>query len=251
MVIRLKYLLVGYGLNLDKIEQYIRELEAIRDYDRVKEDRDQLLLRVKEFEDKLSIERKKVEELSKANEEHNGLVEEKEEEIKRLMDENKEFRRIIESLNSRIRGLEELKFLAKGKSLKEAVEAFIKAKEEEIKRRAEELFPQMKREWEKKDKPREIQSEAIKLVKQIVEILRKPGPRTWTKELVESSLPRQIETIIMSKVKKKLEYLKFIERQKWYEARVEPRILELESRMKTNAIAMLRGPWRIVVINMV
>jgi len=42
------------------------------------------------------------------------------------------------------------------KTLKEAKEAFLKAREEEIKMEAENLFNGMKTEWEKNVKPKEV-----------------------------------------------------------------------------------------------
>jgi len=56
----------------------------------------------------------------------------------------------------RISELEGLKVIAEDKTLKEAKEAFLKAREEEIKMEAENLFNGMKTEWEKNVKPKEV-----------------------------------------------------------------------------------------------
>jgi rubrerythrin len=180
----------------------------------------------------------------------------RDEKIKKLEEE-------LNNLVSRVRELEEIKTLTEGRTLKEAEELLLKAKEGEVKRLAKELFNQWKSEWERRDKPKEVLNEAIKQLKHIIEQLSKPGPRTFTKEAVDFGLPEKVEEILNLEVSKrinteflrrveeeserkaneKLEKLKSTEWLRWYKVVVEPRILQLESQIRYNAIKTLEGPW--------
>jgi len=54
-------------LSFEKIDQYVKELEAIKYYDKIKAENIALITKVKELETKLLSEKKKLEELLKTN----------------------------------------------------------------------------------------------------------------------------------------------------------------------------------------
>jgi hypothetical protein len=260
-------------MSLEKIDQYIKELMAIKYYDTVKLERDNLSKEVEGLRAELSNREAKVKELSQINEDSEKKIAESDKRIESLGNELKikdanikQSEERVKQLEARISELEGLKVIAEGNTLKEAKEAFLKAREEEIKMEAENLFNGMKTEWEKNVKPKEVLNEAIKWLSHTVEVLSKPGPRFFLKEVDDAGLPDKVEGIISvevkrridaeflkrveeeseRKAKKKLEHLSSIEWPNWYKLNVEPRILGLEHKIKSNVVAILKGPWNIV-----
>ena len=257
-------------MSFERIDQYIKELEAIKNYEKVKAENASLLARVRELESRLSRERGRVGELLQVIKNLKERVRARDEEIESLREELsvreeriKSLESEVHDLTSRVRELEELKVLAEGKTLKEAEESFLKAKEGEIREQAQKLFNQMKSEWEERVKPREVSNEALKWLKHTIEQLSRPEPRNYMKEVVDAGLPEKIEKIINSEVEKrineeflkrvdeesskkaleKLEELKSVEWPNWYRTVVEPRIRQLESMIWSNVMKALEGPW--------
>jgi len=256
-------------MSREKIEQYIKELEAIRCYDEVKREKDRLAIEVKKLEGMLSLSDKEAERLREDIKRLGEEVGGKEKEIKALKNEVVEKDKDIGQLNekmaqleSRVAELENLKATAEGKTLKEAEEVFLKAKENEVEQRAENLFTQMKLEWEKTSKPNEVFSKSIELLKSTVEALAKPGPRYFLKEVVDAGLPGKVEEIIGSEVRRRLdsEFLRRVEEKSdekasaklnqmvnvewpnWLRANVDPKAKELEEKIIANALSLLKGP---------
>jgi len=257
-------------LSFEKVDQYIRELEAVKNYERVKAENASLTARVKELESRLASEAGRVEELLQKVKELEDVVEARNDEIESLRKELsvrdgriKGLEDEVERLNSRVKELEELKVLAEGKTLKEAEEAFLKAVESEVRERAQELLNQLKSEWEGKEKPREVLNEALKWLKHVIDQLSKQGPRNFAKEVADSGLPEKVEEVIKSgvgrrineefvrrveeesskKALQKLEELKTVELPRWYKSVVEPRIRQLESAIQSNVMKTLEGSW--------
>ncbi|MCD6511695.1 MAG: hypothetical protein J7K45_03805 [Thaumarchaeota archaeon] len=250
-------------MSLENIDRYIRELEAIKRYPQVKSERDSLLERNKKLESELASEKKRVEKLLKANKKLKDRVNAMGEEIENLKADLGAKEETIERLESRVSELEGLRATAEGKTLKEAEEEFLKAREREIRDAAERRFEQMKFGWEKSEKPKEVLEGAVKVLKHVLEVLSEPEPRHFSKEVADAGLPEKVEAMINSEVERridaefqrrveeeserkaleKLERLKSDEWPRWYSTYVEPRIQELESKFKSNAISALRGPW--------
>jgi len=258
--------------HIEKIDKYIRELKAIKYYDKIKEERDRALQKVEELKTEISNHTAKLKELST---EAKGLKEKlsgKEKEVEGLRgalkaneEEAQKVGLEVNALKNRVRELEELKATVEGKTLREAEEAVLRAKDEEIKKRAEELFNTMKTKWAKSEKPKEVLNESIKWLEHVIENLNKPGPRHFLKQLADVNLPDKIEKLICSEVNRrldaeflrrveekseqealeKLELLKSVEWPNWLRANVEPRVKELEGRINTNAVRLLKGPWNI------
>lgn len=252
-------------MSLEKINQHIRELEAIKSYGKVKSERDRLLLMNRGLEAELASERAKVRELSKTVEAKGKEIENLKNNIRSSCEEIKRMKEKIEQLKLEIRELKEVKVTAEGKTLAEAEKAFLKAKGTEIRKCAETLLDEMKLAWEKDEKPKEVSRKAVQWLKHVVDGLSKPGPRFFLKELVDAGLPEKVEEIINSEVDRrvdakflerveesselkaleKLEHLKSVEWPSWYRLNVEPKIRELEDKISTNAIKLLKGPWSI------
>ena len=248
-------------MSLDKIDQYIRELEAIKNYDKVKAENERLSAEVRRLREEnerlrneVSARRSEVELLRRE-------LSAKEEEVQKL-------RREVEVLSSKARELEELRALADGRSLREALELFLKAKEEEIGRRAKELFEKLRSEWESREKPKEVFEEALKILKAVIDAAR-PGLKLVPVEVAEAGLVEKVVKLLNDEVERrldeefrrrveeeserksleKLERLKSVEWPRWfsswYRERVEPQISRLESEMRRNAVKALRGPWNL------
>jgi chromosome segregation ATPase len=248
-------------MSLDKIDQYIRELEAIKNYDKVKAENERLSAEVRKLrseneslKNEVSAKKNEIEMLRRE-------LSAKEEEIQRLSRE-------VEELSSRVRELEELKALADGKSLKEALELFLKVKEEEVEKKARELFEKLRSEWESRKKPKEVSKEALKTLKAIIEATGS-GLKLVPVEAAETGLVEEVEKLLRKEVERrldeefrrrveeeserksleKLEKLKSMEWpawfSSWYKERVEPQINRLESEIRQNAIKTLRGPWNL------
>lgn len=270
-------------MSLEKIDQYMRELEAIKNYDEAKKERAEALSRIDELEEAHEVER---DELLQANTKLEGrldkLLEEKKDLKNRLGEKEKEIeslrgafkvrdeesRRIklkANVLKNRVGELEELKGALEGKTLGEAEKVFLEAKKEEVRRKADERFNSMKAEWVKSEKPNEVFNNAVKWLQHIIENLGKPGPRIFLKKLADLGLPAKVEGLIKSEVDKRLdtEFERKVEEESsrkasvkleqmvstdwpnWLNANLEPRARELEAKIITNAFALLKGPWYI------
>jgi len=163
------------------------------------------------------------------------------------------------NLNARITELESLKVTAEGRSLKEAEEAFLTAKDEEIQKVAEERFNFVKAGWEQDKKPTEVLNAACNLLERSL----KSG--LWIKELAEKGVPEAVIKMVANEVNSridqefirrveeesdkraltKLSQLKNIEWPNWLRMHVEPTSRKLESKIVTNSLKLLEGPWTI------
>jgi len=266
-------------LSLERIEQYIRDLEAIKNYEKVKNERDslkveilKLLERIKSLEYKILSMGKSIEELSRAREDLEKGIRDRDEKIKRLMSELDDRERKIselmgevEKLRLRIRELEELKVLSEGRTLKEAEEIFINSMRNRIEVEAKELSRDIIARWEVDEKPRIVLEESVRLLNNVIEYLW-GADREHPKDLVDMGLIEKVRRIIESEVQKRIdhEFMRRVEEKankiakeklnelvsrewpKWYEQHIAPKILELESKIKTSTLAILRGPWNII-----
>ena len=196
-------------------------------------------------------------------EEKEGEVEDLKEVLRARGEELQKTKLEIAALKNRVSELENLKVTSEGKTLIEAEKAFLEAMEREVERRAYDLFNSMKAEWASAEKPKEVFREAVELLKQIIEKRRKPV--LLPKELVDLSLPEKVEEVIRFEVERRLD-LEFqrrveeessrkasaklrqkveIEWPRWYKAIVKPKARELEAKILTNTLKLLKGPWTI------
>lgn len=228
-------------MSLERMERYIKEMEALRNYDRFKKERDQLFqekFQLKNSLEKVGQERNRLEqELQEKDKELNHLREtekSKDERLKKNAD-------AIKNLRSRVKTLEDLKAIVDGKTLSEAECAFLKTKEEEVKRRADEAFNSRRDKWERKEKPNAVFNEAIKELTDILDVLSRPGPQYFRKELVDAGVPLKVKEIISSQVNKRLD----IEWPKWFETNIETRAEAIKDEIKQNALKLLKDYWEV------
>jgi len=265
-------------LSLERIEQYIRDLEAIKNYEKVRNERDSLKAeiqklseRIRDLEHKILSMEKIIEELTRAREELEKEIRDRDEKIEGLMSElNDRERKIseltgeVEKLRSRVKELEELKALSDGRTLKEAEEAFLESMRDRIEAEAEELSRNIIARWEVSEKPRIVLEESLRILNSVIEYLWGAGEEP-PRDLVNAGLIEKVRGIIDSEVQRRIDYefMRRVEEEaskmagekldelvsrewpKWYEKHVAPKIIELESKIRINALTMLRGPWNI------
>lgn len=257
-------------MTLERIDQYIKELDAIKYYDEAKKERDQALQKVKELERVLTTERESLQSLSKERGTLEQKLKKKDEETSSLRDvlklKDAELQKLelkVDDLTRRIGELENLKVTVEGKTLSEAGKAFLEAKEQEVARRANETFNSMKKEWTMSEKPKEVLNEAINQLKNVVEVLGRPKPRYFPQKILDAGLPGKVEEILEWEVGRrvdveftrkveeksnqkaldKLNYLKSTEWPNWLRVNVDPKVTALERMFTTNALSFLGEPW--------
>lgn len=252
-------------MSLNSLKEFLDKTEALTKYDEVKRDKNEAEAKNNEPHNKLQILVKEQHELTeklKTKESEAGILREA---LKLKDKEVQSANAGIEVLKARILKLEGLKAIVEGKTLSEAEKAFLKATEEEIKKRADETFSSMKAEWVKVEKPKEVFKEGVKWLINVIETIRKPEAQYFLKDLVDADFPKTVEELIKSDVDRrldaefnrrveeksdqkaleKLNCLKSIEWPNWLKTRVEPRSKELEGKIVTNTFRLLRGPWTI------
>jgi len=247
---------IGPENELEKIEQNIKELEAIKYYDQLKTERDKLAARVEELEQEASRLKRRVKKEKDAKEKLEG-------QLKSKMNELENLKSRVEKLELEASTLRETsKLIGKEKlTLPQLTKLVAKVKSEEI----EKLFKEYRSRWEAEKKPLEVYAEACKALTQIITTLKGPEPHHFQKELLNLGLPNKIKEIVLFEVKsgfneefqrrvdeesnrkasEKLNQLERIEWPSWYAATVEPRIAQLEDLARINALNLLKGVWTV------
>lgn len=220
-------------MSIETAERYIQELEAIKNYPQVKREKEKLFQKVEEL--KVSLD--------------NALKE-------------------VSSLKSLKANLDSAEM-----TLEEAKLEFIRAQDAEIEKRAAERFDKLKADYESnmpqlvyqrlRDilKQPSLPEEIAKLIN--AEAKKKAGatlrdPDNWppwfkklyeeeVKEKVSTGLNQEfnarVETAATARAWQRLNELTKTKWPAWYQANVEPRITELETRINVGALELLRGPW--------
>jgi hypothetical protein len=218
---------------LKTIEVYTRELEALRDYDRIKKERDELAERCSKLETGIS--------------ELNGEL-------------------------ASLKGFK-IEFVGKELTLEQAKVEFVRAYNDEIERRANEKFEVLKADLENKMPklvynklieivkkppwPKEIAGAIESKAGQMAnEILRnKERWPDWFKEFyvnevragvnagLDAEFEQRVEEKATERAEKRLEELVNVEWPRWLKTHVKPKISELESKMRKDMIGVLKGPW--------
>ncbi|MCP8311499.1 MAG: hypothetical protein L6M37_00915 [Candidatus Methylarchaceae archaeon HK02M1] len=251
---------------MERIDEYIKDLEAIKYHDQVKKERDDALSRIDELLDTNSNLETKVKKLSKKNEDLVANVSDLEKAVEVKDKEIDKLKHISKGLENRVEELEKLKVVSEGKTLREAEKAFLKAFDKEVKIRGDKTFKSMKDKWERSEKPKEVRNDAIKWLNQVIENRGKPGRRLVLKQLKDVGLPEKVEEVISSEINRGLnaEFMRRVEDESsrkafemldqmasnewpiWFRENVEPKIKELENSFITYALSRLAGPWTII-----
>jgi hypothetical protein len=168
---------------IHEIDTQLKEIHAINNYGKVKDERDLL---EKKLNHALILHKEASDEIKKLTEGMKGYVE--------TLDKLSRGEEEIAKLRQRIGELEQLKFILPEegsnrtnninsggaaattdkpgtKKLLEVEKVFLNSKEEEIKKRAAELFNSKKEEWERTEKPRLVSETAAQALQQMIDTL--------------------------------------------------------------------------------
>lgn len=220
-------------MSIETAERYIQELEAIKNYPQLEQERNELRQEVEKLKANLDNALKEVSSLK--------------------------------SLKANLHGTE--------MTLEEARLDFIGAQDAEIEKGASDTFEKLKTDYESRmpqlvyQKLRDIlkqpwwPEEIAKLIdseakKKADAILRDQSNwPPWFKKLYEEEVKKKVsagldqefnarvETVATAKARQRLNELTNTEWPAWYQANVEPKIVELESRINTDVFQLLKGPW--------
>jgi hypothetical protein len=220
-------------VSIETIERYIQELEAIKNYPRVKREREELSQKIEELTASLD---NALKELS-----------------------------LLKELKAHLDGAE--------MTLEEARLDFIRAQDAEIEKRAAERFEKLRADYESKMPDLVYQTlrntlgqprwpeEIAKLIdteakKKADAILREQNNwPLWFKKLYEEEVKKKVgaglnqefntrvETAAMARAWQRLNELTTTEWPAWYRTNVEPKVLELKNEITANALQLLKGPW--------
>jgi len=221
-------------MSIDTAERYLQELEAIKNYSKVKQEKEELSRGVAQLNISLDNARKEISSLK--------------------------------SLKANLDGAE--------MTLEEARRDFTDTQDAEIEKRAAERFEKLKVDYESK-MPQLVYQRLCNILKQPlwpVELAKAIGTEAekktnailhdqdnwpqWFKKLYREEVEKRVnaglnqefsarvETAAIPRAQQRLEELVTSEWPAWYQANVEPKILELENRINANALQLLRGPWK-------
>ncbi|MGD0329698.1 MAG: hypothetical protein ABSB40_04525 [Nitrososphaeria archaeon] len=205
-------------MSLEKIEQHIKELEALKYYSGTKQERDEALKKVGELES------------------------------------------VKTELEKRIADLEQIKVTSEGKTIKEAEEAFLRAEQEEISRKAEEKSNEKYEKWRKDEKPKEVFDSSVKELKTILQSLSEAPYQAIPSKLAQAGLDVEVKKALNVEVQKRLHVefnkrvearahetaLKWFENWKkselnrWHNEKIMPEIARLETVFSSNIMTVLR-----------
>jgi len=220
-------------MSIETIERYLQELEAIKNYPQVKLEKEELSHKIEE----LNVSR------------DNALKE-------------------VSSLKRSKAKLDGAEM-----TLEEARLDFIRAQDAEIEKRAADRFETLKADYESK-MPQLVYQRLRDILKQPVlpggiaklidteaknkadAILRDQSSwPEWFRKIYEEEVKKKVsaglnqefdarvETAAMARARQRLNELTTTEWPAWYQANVEPKVLELENKITTNALQFLKGPW--------
>jgi hypothetical protein len=251
-------------MNLERLERHIRELEAIKFYPQVKEERNRLLAENSEL-------RKKVQELEEEKKKLASELEELKEEVAKLREERERALKELGTLKQvRLRSQD-----GRELGLEEAREEFLRDMEAEVQRRVEERCRATFSEFEAQ-KPKLVYEELLRL-------LASPSPPPEIKEKIEAEVSRRVEGILRERerwpdwfrklyseevqkgvregldeefrrraeeragqlARGRLQRLVAEEWPRWYRENVEPGLRRLEEEIRKSALALLVGPWTV------
>ena len=240
---------------IHEIDTQLKEIHAINNYGKVKDERDLL---EKKLNHALILHKETSDEIKKLTEGMKGYIE--------TLDKLSRAEEEIAKLCRRIGELEQLKFILPEegsnktnninsvgaaattdkpgtKKLLEVEKMFLNSKEEEIKKRAAELFNSKKEEWERTEKPRLVSEAAAQALKQMIDTLssndvkssiRSPAtsPSASSPIILPVELQERLNSIIQAEVQRRVD-----------SGFIEPKAEQLRQMISANVFAALQGPW--------
>lgn len=240
-------------MSFKEVKDDLRDLEAIRDYDRVKKERDDCLASKKDLNEKydqLVGELGTIREAKATTEQQNRDLQEK---LQKCGAAKEQAELEKAALSKEVKELKELKATAEGKTLPEVTAAVIEATNAEIEERSDTRLMEKENDWETKGKPKQVREAAIgllqvclrglaqqvKLVEVDVHQAGIDGEVTLiidreVKRRLDSEFYKRVETESDEKAKVKVEQLAKVAWPKFVKEQVEPRAMKLESVFRTN-----------------
>ena len=188
---------------------------------------------------------------------HPKIVEERDECRKRVA----ELEHDIENKVAEILSLREVKMIVGEEpvALPQVRERINEIKAQEIKVEAQRLFSEYKTQWEKSEKPKQVYSEACRVLSMIIGKPTEPHARAFPAELFELGLPSKVIEILNAGIDSKTdaEFKKRVEKESDRKAVIKvkqtlgvewpnwlnPRVKQLEDKIISGALAELQGPW--------
>lgn len=185
-------------MSLRTIDEYVRQLEAIKFYPQVKRQNKEGFVRIKELESQL------------------------------------------EDAKNQIKELEELRVSSDGRTLGETQKLVLKAKEEEVERRADAKLGAMKDGWEKEEKWKVVRGETNST---LIEILKRlsGSASVYPAGLEESGIPKLVKETMDEEVKRRTDATLNVEWPNFLRSRVT----EMEARIQANIVQFLAGHWEV------
>ena len=220
-------------MSIDMIEKYVEELEAIKNYSRVRQERNELSQEV--------------------------------EKLKANLDNALEAITSLKSSKANLDGAD--------MTLEEARLHFLQMQDAEVEKRAADRFEMLKADYESKmpelvyqrlcdilgqpswpeEIAKRIDTEAMKKADAILQHRKNWPP--WFKKLYDGEVEKRVsaglneefnarvETVAETRARQKLNELITTHWPAWHRENVEPRIAELENKIRADALQLLRGPW--------
>jgi len=222
-------------MSFERLEQYLRELKAIKEYGPVRAERDELRAKARLQGQEIDALRSAIENLRASDEKGQRDLATRTEELRLSRAENERLKEVNKILR-------ETKLIVGDKelTLPRIKELLTEAKTEEIKSRAAQVFEKLKEEWELKQKPAEVTGEAVSTLQKIICTLSRPEPRFFVQEEVDLGLPQDVERLISSEVNRRVDELEW---PKWYDEVVRPKVVQLEASLRASALDQLKGDW--------
>ncbi len=216
-------------MSLEEIGQRIKEANAVKNFDVLKEqltkalsDNVKVAEKAKECAINLEEEKREREKLRRKKKGSDRARKKAEQELK-------EARGLIAELTEELGHLANLKSNWEGKTLTEVIVFEQKEREEEIARRSEERLRVIKDGWEKNEKPVQVREEAISALRRILAVLQTPGPHYSTDGGPEGEIAETVTDLLDSRIKQKAE-IDFLSRGKELAERMTKSMFDLRKK---------------------
>ncbi len=198
-------------MSFDEVKDELRDLEALKNYERVKEDLDKCMENNRNMLEQLETQKKENSErefgLLSRNVEIRDFklsIETLERQLKACEERAGNLNTEKEKLRVRVDCLGKLKATVEGKTLSDVEAATIKAQDAEIERRASDRLKTLTTKWETEEKPKQLREAAVQVLREILgSILRSVGG-IFKQDVAKAGLPGLLTEVLENEVKKRM-----------------------------------------------
>jgi len=193
-----------------KIDELIKQTEAVKKYPQVKKELEECMESNKNFFAQLEEQKRKVRELERKLGDPSELqflnmrVETLEDQLKACGEKVNKSNEANETLQGQLGKLGRLKVSVEGKTLLEVEAAMIKAQDKEIETRVTDRLKIVTAKWEKEEKPKELRETAVRVIGEVIESLTKSGVALLNRDASAAKLPRLVTEYLESEVKRRM-----------------------------------------------